>query len=196
MNKFFAFIVSILISTTAMAEETQNKLQTATLAGGCFWCTEAPYDELDGVGSAVSGYTNGHTENPTYEQVNTKTTGHYEAVKVTYDPKVNSYEMILDVFWKHIDPFDAGGQFADRGPQYETAIFYYSDEQKKIAEASKAKIEAEHGKEVATKILPFKNFYPAEDYHQNFYKTNSDHYNAYKKGSGREEKLQDIWGTE
>ena len=145
---------------------------------------------------AVSGYTNGHVENPTYEQINTKTTGHYEAVEVIYDPSVNSFEKILDIYWKHIDPFDAGGQFYDRGPQYQTAIFYYTEEQKEIAEATKAKIEEDHGKEVATKILPFKNFYPAEDYHQNYYKTNPEDYERYKKGSGRVEKLEKIWGSD
>lgn len=178
-----------------MAEET-SKLETATLAGGCFWCTEAPYDELGGVEAAVSGYTNGDVVNPTYEQVNTKTTGHYEAVQVEFDPGVNTYDMILDVFWKHIDPFDAGGQFYDRGPQYQTAIFYHNEEQRLAAEVSKAKIQQEHGKEVATEILPFKNFYVAEDYHQNYYKTNPEHYERYKKGSGRVEKLKSIWGSD
>lgn len=178
------------------AEETvqPKKIQIVTLAGGCFWCTEAPYDELNGVEAAISGYTNGHVENPTYEQIGTGKTGHYEAVQVTFDPSVTPFEKILDVFWKHIDPFDAGGQFFDRGSQYETAIFYMNDAQREAAEASKAQIEAEHGKKVATKILPFKNFYPAEDYHQNYYKTNPEHYERYKKGSGREEKLQKIWG--
>lgn len=175
-----------------MAEE--QTIDTVVLAGGCFWCTEAPYDELDGVISAVSGYTNGHVESPSYEQVNTKTTGHYEAVKVEFDTTISNFSKILDIYWKHIDPFDEGGQFYDRGPQYQTAIFYRTEQQRQMAEASKLTIEKEHGKIVATKILPFKNFYPAEDYHQNYYKTNPEHYNAYKKGSGREEKLQKIWG--
>lgn len=192
MNKFFAFLSFVLISTSAMAES--KKIDMVTLAGGCFWCTEAPYDELGGVVSAISGYTNGHVEDPSYEQVNTKKTGHYEAVQVEYDASEHDFEKILDIFWKHIDPFDAGGQFYDRGPQYQTAIFYHTDEQKEIAEKSKLTIEEKHGKKVATEILPFKNFYPAEDYHQNYYKTNSSHYEAYKKGSGREQKLQKIWG--
>ena len=171
------------------------KFETATLAGGCFWCTEAPYDELTGVEAAISGYTNGDEANPSYEEVSSGTTGHYEAVQVTFDPAVTDYNKILDTFWKHIDPFDAGGQFYDRGSQYHTAIFYHNDEQRKLAEASKARIEAEKGKKVATEILPYKNFYAAEDYHQNYYKTNSSHYNAYKDGSGRVEKLGKIWGN-
>ena len=185
-------LFSILISTNAMASDPMT--ESVYLAGGCFWCTEAPYDELEGVEAAVSGYTGGHVENPTYEQVNTKTTGHYEAVHVVFDPNVTDFEMILDIYWKHIDPFDAGGQFVDRGPQYQTAIFYTTEEQKAVAERTKKEIEEEHGKEVATKILPYTNFYPAEDYHQNYYKTTPEHYQRYKKGSGREEKLKDIWG--
>ena len=171
-----------------------SKIQTATLAGGCFWCTEAPYDELSGVEAAMSGYTNGAADDATYKKVSSGATAHFEAVQVTFDPTVSDYNKILDVFWKHIDPFDAGGQFYDRGTQYQTAIFYHSDEQRKLAEASKAKIEAEKGKKVATAILPYKNFFPAEDYHQNYYKTNSEHYKAYKDGSGRVEKLGEIWG--
>lgn len=192
--RFLLIVALILISEIAMADD--KKLDVATLAGGCFWCTEAPYDEAEGVESAISGYANGHIENPTYEQVTSGASGHYECVQVTYDPSINSYEDILELFWKNIDPFDAGGQFYDRGPQYQTAIFYHNDEQKKIAEASKAKIEERFGKEVATKILPYEVFYPAEDYHQNYYKTNPLRYNAYKYGSGRVGKLEKIWNNE
>jgi len=198
MKKLILALLAIFILGDAMAQDTTQptKFEIATLAGGCFWCTEAPYDELAGVEAAVSGYTNGAAADATYEKVSSGSTAHFEAVQVTFDPAVSDYNKILDVFWQHIDPFDAGGQFYDRGSQYYTAIFYHTDEQRKLAEASKAKIEAEKGKKVATQILAFKNFFAAEDYHQNYYKTNSEHYNAYKKGSGREEKLQKIWGSE
>ena len=147
--------------------EDLEGLETATFAGGCFWCMEAGFEEADGVVEAVSGYTGGNTENPTYEDVSTGKTGHYEAVLVYYDPEKISYSELLEVFWRNVNPTDPGGQFADRGPQYKTAIFYHSEEQRRLAEESKKMLD-ESGRftdPVATEILPVGPFYRAEEYH-------------------------------
>jgi len=176
---------------------TQNQtIKKAIFAGGCFWCIEAAFKELDGVIEAVSGYTGGNKENPTYEEVSTGKTDHYEAVQIIYDPSKISYEKLLDHFWKQIDPTDAKGQFFDKGSQYQTAIFYLNETQKKQAEESKEKLEksGKFNKPIATKILPASEFYKAEEYHQDYYKKKPIHYQQYKKGSGREEKLKKIWG--
>ncbi|MGE5579418.1 MAG: peptide-methionine (S)-S-oxide reductase MsrA [Bacillota bacterium] len=160
----------------------------ATFAGGCFWCMVQPFAKLAGVKEVVAGYTGGHVQNPTYEQVCSGRTGHYEAVQVIYDPSELSYERLLDTFWDQIDPTDPSGQFADQGPQYRTAIFYHDEEQKRAAEESKAALDrsGRFDKPVATQILPAATFYPAEEYHQDYYKTNPEHYKRYKTGSGRE----------
>lgn len=173
-----------------------DHLSRAIFAGGCFWCTEAELQELDGVKIVTSGYTGGDVDNPTYEQVSSGSTGHAEAVEVLFDPALISYEKILDVYWSNIDPTDAGGQFHDRGSQYRTAIFWLNDEQKAAAEASKAAKEAMLGRPVATTIEPASAFYPAEDYHQDFYQTTPLRYQSYKLGSGRERKLKEIWESE
>ena len=160
-------------------------METATFAGGCFWCMEDAFRKIDGVSEVVSGYTGGIVENPTYEQVCEGDTGHYEAVQVTFDPTKTTYEKLLEFFWTQIDPTDDGGQFADRGSQYMTAIFYRNDEQKKLAEDSIKKTSEKFDKPIATKLLKFEKFYPAEDYHQEYSKKNPSHYSAYKEGSGR-----------
>ena len=162
-------------------------MEKATFAGGCFWCIEAAFSNLDGVISAVSGYTGGHKKNPSYEEVCTGTTGHYEAVQITFNPSKISYEEILKVFWSNIDPTDEGGQFADRGSQYRTAIFYHNEEQRKKAEESinKLKKTGKYAKSIATKIIKFKKFYEAEEYHQGYSEKNTERYNDYKEGSGR-----------
>jgi len=149
----------------------QPNLAKATFAGGCFWCMEHPYDELDGVVSTTSGYIGGHKANPTYREVSSGTTGHAEAVEVVYDPRKISYEKLLEVFWMNVDPTDAGGQFCDRGSQYRTGIFYYTDEQKRLAEASKAALaKSKPFKEpLVTEITKAATFYPAEEYHQDYY---------------------------
>ncbi|MDT8861706.1 peptide-methionine (S)-S-oxide reductase MsrA [Alkalihalobacillus sp. MEB130] len=155
-----------------------------------------PFDQYEGIDSVVSGYTGGHTKNPTYEEVCSETTGHYEAVQITFDPNIFTYETLLSIFWKQIDPTDEGGQFFDRGDSYRTAIFYHTEEQRKLAEASKKSL-SEVGKfprTIATQILPAKEFYPAEEYHQNYYKKNPLHYMRYRKGSGREAFIQTHWG--
>ena len=161
--------------------------EIAILAGGCFWCMVKPFTSYEGVEKVVSGYIGGHKENPTYKEVCSGGTGHYEAVEITFDNEKIKFKEILDIFWKQIDPQDENGQFADRGSQYKTAIFYTSDKQKEEAQVSKKRIEDLYfnGKEIATGILEASHFYPAEDYHQNYCKTNSKHYSVYYKNSGR-----------
>jgi peptide methionine sulfoxide reductase msrA/msrB len=174
------------------------RLEKATFAGGCFWCMTPPFEKLDGVVKVVSGYTGGHTVNPTYEDVTSETTGHRESVEITFDPAKISYEKLLDVFWRQINPTDAGGQFVDRGPSYETAIFYHSKEQKKLAEESKQKLErsGRFDKPIVTPILPAGPFYPAEQYHQDYWKKNPIRYKFYRYNSGRDQYLDKIWGKD
>jgi methionine-S-sulfoxide reductase len=176
---------------------TEN-LQTAIFAGGCFWCMEPPYDHLPGIISTTVGYTGGQVENPTYEEVTTGETGHAEAVKIVFDSTKIHYADLVRVFWRNIDPTNPFGQFADRGSQYRTAIFYLDEEQKKIAEQSKRELE-ESGKfkdPIATQIVEASEFYEAEEYHQEFYKKNPLRYNSYKVGSGRAGYLKKTWGDE
>ncbi len=172
--------------------------RTAIFAGGCFWCTEADFEKVAGVIDAVSGYTGGKEVNPTYEQVSSGRTGHVEAVKVIYDPTKVSYAQLLDVFWRHVDPTDDGGQFVDRGPQYKSAIFYGNEEEHQLAEASKEKLAASgrFDKPIVTLIEPAGPFYPAEDYHQNYYKKNPIRYKWYRSGSGRDRFLEKAWSKE
>lgn len=176
---------------------TSPTYEVATFAGGCFWCMVKPFDQFDGIESVVSGYTGGQTENPTYKEVCSETTGHYEAVQITYIPSTFSYEKLLTIFWQQIDPTDAGGQFFDRGHSYRTAIFYHNEDQRQIAEKSKAKLMESNkfNRPIATQILPAKPFYPAEDYHQDYYKKNPLHYNRYRIGSGREAFINQHWGN-
>lgn len=172
-----------------------SKLEKATFAGGCFWCMVNPFDQWEGIQEVVSGYTGGHIENPTYEEVKSGKSGHYEAVQITFNPNVFPYEEILNIYWQQIDPTDDGGQFIDRGPQYRTAIFYHSEDQKKKAEQSKRKL-AESGKfdkPIVTEILPAKPFYPAEDYHQQFYKKNPEKYKQERIESGRDTFIEKHW---
>lgn len=178
--------------------ERQDTFHTATFAGGCFWCVEADFEKVDGVVEAISGYTGGHKENPTYREVSFGGTGHVEAVQVFYDPNKISYPELLDVFWRHVDPTDPDGQFVDTGPQYRTAIFYHDEEQKRLAEESKRRLE-ESGrfyKPIVTEILELKKFYRAEDYHQNYYKTHSVRYKFYRFNSGRDQFLKKVWKDE
>lgn len=175
-----------------------KKNELATFAGGCFWCMVSPFSKLPGVEKIVSGYIGGHKENPTYEQVCSKTTGRHEAVQITFDPEKTSYEELLDLFWRQIDPTDPGGQFVDRGEPYHTAIFYHSEEQKHKAEFSKKALAASgrFDKPIATKIMPAEIFYPAEEYHQDFYKKNPSHYEHYRRGSGRDAFIKTHWRQE
>jgi peptide-methionine (S)-S-oxide reductase len=172
--------------------------EKAIFAGGCFWCEENAFEDLPGVTASVSGYTGGTVANPTYEQVSTGRTGHFESAEVTFDPAKISYEQLLDVYWHNIDPTQADGQFCDHGSQYRTAIFYANDAQKKAAEASKARLEQDprfKGR-IATQILPAGKFYRAEEYHQNFCKLNPLRYTSYYEGCGRPTRLKQIWGDQ
>ncbi|HEX9905893.1 MAG TPA: peptide-methionine (S)-S-oxide reductase MsrA [Propylenella sp.] len=170
------------------------EMETAIFAGGCFWCMEEAYEEVPGVSAVVSGYAGGEVENPTYKQVSSGSTGHYEVVEVEYDPGQVTYEELVEVFWRNVDPFDDRGQFCDKGSQYLSAIFVKDDEERKLAEATKEEVAARFSMPVSTEILAESVFYPAEDYHQDFYKTNSARYKFYKFGCGRVQRLEEIWG--
>jgi peptide methionine sulfoxide reductase msrA/msrB len=172
-------------------------LRKATFAGGCFWCSEADFEKADGVAEVISGYTGGSTDNPTYEEVSSGRSEHLEAVQVAYDPAKITYKELLNVFWRHVDPTDPGGQFVDRGPQYRTAIFYHDDEQRRLAEESKQELERSRRFKtpVVTEIRPLTRFYAAEGYHQDYYKKNSLHYSLYRQGSGRDPFIRQVWGA-
>ena len=189
--------LQIQAEESASMQEGKNMSQTtskAIFAGGCFWCMEKPFEHVPGVLSAVSGYTTGKTKNPTYQ--NYVAGGHLEAVEVTFNPSVVSYEKLLDVFWHQINPTDDGGQFVDRGYAYTTGIFYFNDVQKQLAEASKAALikSKKFDKPIVTPIKPAQVFYPAEDYHQDYYKKNPLRYWYYRRGSGRDDFLDSVWG--
>lgn len=201
----FLSMALVLSSSRAMDKEgagsamkEQQEFKTATLAGGCFWCVEADLEKAEGVVDVISGYSGGEEENPTYEAVSAGRTGHVEAVQVRYDPKKITYQEILDLFWRHVDPTDPGGQFVDRGAHYRTVIFYHDDEQKRLAEESKRAIEnsGRFKRPIVTEILKFSKFYPAEDYHQDYYKTHSLRYKFYRLGSGRDQFIKETWGDE
>lgn len=173
-------------------------VELATFAGGCFWCMVSPFDELPGILGVVSGYTGGHTANPTYEQVCSETTGHAEAVQITFDPALFPYAKLLDIYWRSVDPTDGEGQFNDRGSSYRPAIFYHNDSQRREAEASREALEASgrFDKPIAVKIEPAAVFYPAEDYHQHYYRKNPIRYKYYAHGSGRTAFLKRSWNND
>lgn len=166
----------------------------ATFAGGCFWCMEPPYDELEGVISTTSGYTGGQVPNPSYEEVAAGGTGHAEAVRIVYDPQQVSYQRLLDVYWRNVDPLDAGGQFCDRGQQYRSAIFVHSPRQRDLAEASRKEIATRFDQPVVTRVVPAGPFYAAEEYHQDYYRKNPLRYKFYRWNCGRDERLEELWG--
>jgi peptide-methionine (S)-S-oxide reductase len=191
---------SVLVATLVIsvysgyAESTEASGRSrATFAGGCFWCMQPPFDRLEGVISTTVGYTGGHKANPTYEEVSTGGTGHAEALQVIYDPGKISYSELLDVFWHNIDPYDAEGQFCDRGNQYRAAIFTHSQEQKTLAERSKEKLELVFDQPIATEIVPAGPFYHGEEYHQDYYRKNPLRYKLYRYGCGRDNRLRQIW---
>jgi len=177
-------------------EDKPQSTSTAYFAGGCFWCTEADFEKVDGVIEAISGYTGGNVAKPTYKQVSEGGTGHAETVKVVYYPEKINYEELLEVFWMHIDPTDPGGQFVDRGSQYRSVIFYSNEQEHRLAEASKKRLAASgrFDKPIVTDILPLGPFYPAEDYHQDYYKRNPIRYRYYRYRSGRDQFLEKVWG--
>ncbi|HUF17544.1 MAG TPA: peptide-methionine (S)-S-oxide reductase MsrA [Thermoanaerobaculia bacterium] len=173
----------------------QPGLERATFGGGCFWCMEPPFDKLDGVVATTSGYTGGDRDNPTYEQVSAGGTGHVEVVQVLYDPEKISFARLLDVFWRNIDPTVADRQFCDVGDQYRSAIFYHDEDQRRLAEKTKADIAASLGQTVYTEIEPAQEFYIAEEYHQNYYQKNPVRYRFYRSGCGRDARLKELWGS-
>ncbi|MCL5966285.1 MAG: peptide-methionine (S)-S-oxide reductase MsrA [Deltaproteobacteria bacterium] len=175
-----------------------RKLEKATFAGGCFWCMEHPFDQLEGVVSVTVGYTGGHTKNPTYEEVSAGGTGHAESVQVVYDPAKISYTKLLDVFWHNIDPTTPNRQFCDVGSQYRTAIFHHDENQRRLAEESKRALEAS-GKlpgKIVTEITKASEFYPAEEYHQHYYRKNPIRYKFYRYNCGRDQRLEQLWGKD
>ncbi|MDQ6893971.1 MAG: peptide-methionine (S)-S-oxide reductase MsrA [Acidobacteriota bacterium] len=187
------FFAALFASSTLTAAPATGK---AVFAGGCFWCEETAFEGVPGVISVVSGYTGGQKKNPTYEEVSAGETGHAESVEVTFDPARISYEKLLEIFWRNVDPLQANGQFCDHGNQYRSAIFYSSAAQRAAAEASKRKLEEEprfKGK-IVTQIVPASTFYPAEEYHQDFYKKSPVRYKTYRAGCGRDARLKELWG--
>jgi methionine-S-sulfoxide reductase len=173
-----------------------NKTEKAVFAGGCFWCMQHPFDELKGVVSTTVGYTGGHKENPSYEEICSGETGHTEAIEIQFDPTQITYAKLLDVLWRNIDPTTSNRQFADVGSQYRTAIFYHDEEQKQLAESSKEEVDCSgiHDKPIVTEIVPASVFYKAEEYHQKYYEKSPDRYKRYNSGSGRERYLKKTWG--
>lgn len=179
----------------ADAKKMKKKTELATFAGGCFWCMQPPFGDIKGVKSTTVGYTGGTTKNPTYQEVCTGKTGHYESIEVEYDPSVASYSQLLDMYWHNIDPTDGDGQFCDHGMQYRPVIFYHNDEQKRLAEASMKQVEKKFGV-MEVKLLPASTFYPAEEYHQNFCMKEPDRYSDYREGCGRDRRLKKLWGDQ
>ena len=200
ITKYFVLLwaVSSLLSAPAIAQTIPEKTQSnaeAIFAGGCFWCVESDFEKLDGVVEAISGYTGGHIKNPSYKQVSHENTGHYEAVKIIYDPNIISYNQLLNYYWLHIDPTDSGGQFCDRGHSYKTAIFANKD-QIELARKSKQRLDNSHRlkAKIVTEIIPAQPFYKAEKYHQDYYKKNPLRYKYYRTSCGRDKRLRKLWG--
>jgi methionine-S-sulfoxide reductase len=186
--------LSFFLFGSASGGASSGKEERAIFAGGCFWCMQPPFDKTNGVIATYAGYTGGNKENPTYEEVSAGGTGHRESVEVVYDPSKVSYAKLLDIFWHNIDPLDPQGQFCDKGDQYRSAIFYTSDEQKRLAEASKEEL-IRSGKfdKIYTDILPAKTFYRAEEYHQEYSKKNPIRYRFYRANCGRDKRLKQVW---
>ena len=211
-KKTFAFLAAITVCLASIfvvlnAQSESNSAEKgnsssvshaeAIFAGGCFWCLEPPYDKVDGVIATISGYTDGHKENPSYKEVSSGTTGHTEAVKITYDPTKVSYERLVEIFWRNIDPTTPNRQFCDGGTQYRSGIYYLDEAQQKVAEQSKRDIEASGvlKQPIVTEIKPATRFYPAEDYHQDYYLKNPVRYKFYRYNCGRDQRLSEIWGS-
>jgi len=200
MLRRFCLLLAITAVVAAAPAYAQTKpaagLETAIFAGGCFWCMEPPYDELPGVVSTTSGYIGGHTKNPTYQQVSGGTTGHTEAVQIVFDPKKVTYQKLLEVFWRNIDPTTPNAQFCDHGSQYRSGIFFLNEEQHRQAVASREQVERTKPfrEPIVTEITRATTFYPAEDYHQDYYKKNPLRYKFYRANCGRDSRLEQLWG--
>lgn len=196
MKRLSIFLAALMVvsSATVSAKPETDKRATAIFAMGCFWCAEADFEKVDGVVDVVSGYTGGRVRNPSYEQVSAGGTGHYEAVLVTYDPSKVKYSDLLSVFWRNVDPFDAEGQFCDKGESYRAAIFPSSVAERKAAVASREYLVAHFKRDLATRIITRAPFYRAEDYHQDYYKKNPIRYRYYRSRCGRDDRLAEVWG--
>ena len=194
MRNLYLTLAELLLSLGSHAGQDDSAV--AVFAGGCFWCSEADFDKLPGVLQTTSGYIGGSIENPTYEEVSSGRSGHFEAVQVRFDPRQTSYAKLLEAFWPSIDPLNGNGQFCDNGPQYRSAIFYLNAEQQRLAEASKNALAASgrFQQPIATQILAATTFYAAEDYHQDYHRKNPLRYNYYRHGCGRDQRLQTLWG--
>ncbi|MBJ7538708.1 peptide-methionine (S)-S-oxide reductase MsrA [Marinomonas transparens] len=186
----------LVFATATFSGASQAAHQTMIVAGGCFWCVESDFEKVQGVLDVVSGYTGGHTENPSYRQVSSKETGHFEAAKITFDDEIVSLKTLSDYYWKTIDPTDPKGQFCDKGSPYKTAMFYQNDNQKAVFQASLAKVEKTKPfkADIVTQLLPAKTFYPAEQYHQDYYKKNPIRYRYYRASCGRDSRIERLWG--
>ena len=201
MSRIASFVTASILATVApqlVLAATDDGLAVATFAGGCFWCVESDFDAVPGVAETTSGYTGGTVDNPTYKQVSEGGTGHREVVQIRYDPKQVSYERLLHIFWRSVDPTDDGGQFCDRGESYQTAVFAGNEEERLLAEASKEALDRSGVLDapVVTPIEPLKAFYPAEDYHQDYYTKNPVRYRFYRFSCGRDTRVQQVWGDQ
>ena len=192
-----SFAIEANESSYNIGLKESDTMEKATFAGGCFWCMESPFEKLDGVIEVISGYTGGHKESPTYEEVSSGTTGHVEAIQISYDSSKITYKELLDVYWRQIDPTDAGGQFVDKGSQYKSVIFYHNEEQRNLAEESKRELEklGKYNKPIVTEIVKASKFYKAEEYHQDYYKRCPIKYQFYRHSSGRDKYLKEKWGN-
>lgn len=197
MKRLMIMILLFVLTLPALAAERPaagKMLEKATFAGGCFWCMQPPFDGLDGVVSTTVGYTGGQKKNPTYEEVSAGGTGHAEAVEILYDPTRIGYGRLLEIFWRNVDPLTANRQFCDSGNQYRSAVFHHNQEQRRLAEETKARLERERGWRVVTEIVAAGPFYRAEEYHQSYYKKNPIRYKYYRTGCGRDHRLKELWG--
>jgi len=192
--KILALVLLLNLTCLPFAHADDVNLQRATFAGGCFWCMEPPYDQVDGVIETISGFSGGHVENPSYEQVVRGGTGHLEVIQVVYNPETVNYERLLEIYWRNVDPFDGGGQFCDRGESYRPAIFVHNQAQKRMARESRQTVAERFDRRIAVTIEPFDAFYPAGDDHQNYYQKNPVRYKYYRWRCGRDERLEAVWG--
>jgi peptide-methionine (S)-S-oxide reductase len=194
-NRIAAFALALALASMPAGPLAAAEA-VATFAGGCFWCMEPPYDKLEGVKSTVSGFMGGHVKDPSYQQVVRGGTGHAEVVQVTYDPEVVSYETLLAVYWRNVDPFDGAGQFCDRGASYRPEIFWHTAAQREAAAASKSDLQERLDQDIAVAVTEAGAFYPAEDYHQDYYEKNPVRYKFYRWNCGRDQRLEEVWGEE
>ena len=197
MTRVHITCLVVMLAVPVFAADSTEDRAVATFAGGCFWCMEPPFDAIDGVVSTTSGYIGGHVKNPTYKEVSAGRTGHTEAVQIVYDPTRISYDELLEVFWRNIDPTTADRQFCDRGSQYRSGIFYHDEAQRLAAEASKSRLDRTKPfpEAIVTEITEAGTFYPAEEYHQDYYKKNPIRYKYYRFGCGRDKRLEELWGN-